>query len=58
MKDMTEKEKAEQLRGVIDCKEGLPEKLDGSAHYRNGYGLQYEWEQMLTSNNIKQEAIH
>jgi hypothetical protein len=55
---MTEKERTEQLRGCMDCKAGLPENPNGSKYYRDGYGLQYEWEQMLTANNIKQETIH
>ena len=58
MRKLTEKEMDERMRGCMDCRKGIPEDVNGSEWYRIGYGRQFEWEQMLTANNIKQETIH
>ena len=43
----------EYLRGQRDCKDGKPHKAGQSKDYNDGYGCQYEAEQMLTELGLK-----
>jgi hypothetical protein len=43
----------EYLDGQRDCRDGLPAKLNASDDYYEGFGTQYQAEQMLTEMGLR-----
>ena len=52
------REERDYLNGQRDCREGKPCANNGTEDYYAGWSAQYEWEQIKTELNIKQETIH
>lgn len=45
------------IQGVEDCKQGNPAPLNASDEYYNGYGHQYELEQIQTARTDNETLI-